>query len=89
MNPFIELFRSPVATLTALGYAGLLFALLWLTSAGLWRNAITLRVRWERQRPGQWEYVPPGSFIGRVAAFPALLWIDAWVLAALIWLVTP
>lgn len=86
-NPFIELFRDPVGTLVALGYALLLVTLLVWTLAICWRNVVTIGVRWERQRPGQWEFVPPMAFILRVSAVPMILWIDAWALAALIWLV--
>ena len=87
MNPFIELFRDPVGTLLALGYALLLSTLLFWTLAICWRNAVTIKVRWERQRPTQWEYVPPIDFILRVSLIPTILWIDAWALAALIWVV--
>ena len=85
-NPFIDLFRDPVGTLVALGYVLLLVTLLVWTLAACWRNAVTLKVRWDR-RHGQWQYVPPLGFILRVSAIPAILWIDAWALAALIWLV--
>lgn len=88
-NPFIELFRDPVATLAALGYALILITLLVWTLAICWRNAVTVKVRWERQRPGQWEYVPPLGFVVRVSAIPAILAVDALALAALIWLLTP
>ncbi|GGK74622.1 hypothetical protein [Haloarcula sebkhae] len=88
-NPFIELFRSPVATLVGLGYALLLITLLVATLAACWRNAVTIAVRWDRQRPGQWEYLPPVGFLARVAAIPFVLAIDAWAVAALIWLITP
>lgn len=89
-NPFIELFRNPVATLVALGYAALLATLLWLTTVGLWRNAAAVhsQYRTRHQGPSQWEYIPPLGFVARVAAFPLGVWIDAWMLAALIWLVT-
>ncbi|ELY96653.1 hypothetical protein [Natrialba taiwanensis] len=60
--------------------------LIW-TLAICWRNAVTLYVRWDRQRPAQWEYVPPLEFILRASAIPFILMIDAWALAALIWLV--
>lgn len=89
-NPVIELFRNPVATLAALGYAALLSTLLWLTTVGLWRNAVAVKVQWDTRRegPNNWQYLPPGGFIARVAAFPAAVWIDAWLLGALIWLLT-
>lgn len=87
MNPFIELYRDPVGTLTALAYTLTLTTLLVLTLSACYRNAITLRVRWEHDRPRQWEYVPPAAWLLRLAAIPAILAVDAWALAALIWLV--
>jgi len=86
MNPFIDVYQDPVVTLTAIGWASLLMSLIWLTSVGIWRNVVVIRVRWTHQRPTQWEYIPPGDFILRVAAIPTLLWIDAWALAAFIWI---
>lgn len=87
MNPFIELYVDPVGSLIALGYALLLVTLLTLTLAACYRNAIWLYTRWDRQRPQQWEYVPPASWLIRLAAVPFVLMIDAWAAAALIWLV--
>ncbi|WP_256394102.1 hypothetical protein [Natronoarchaeum rubrum] len=87
MNPFIELYRDPVATLTALAYALTLLTLLVITLAGTWRNAIWLATRWKRQRPNEWEYIPPTWWLVRLAAIPAVLAVDAWAMAALIWLV--
>lgn len=86
MNPFIELYQHPVEVLAALGYALLLVALLVATVAACCRNAVWLSVRWDRQRPQQWEYVPPIWWLVRLAAIPFILAIDAWALAALIWL---
>ena len=87
MNPFIELYQDPVGALIALGYALALLTLLVLTLAACWRNAFTVKVRWERQRPNQWEYLPPAGWLLRLAAIPAVLAVDAWALSALIWLV--
>lgn len=87
MNPFIALYEDPVATLTALAYALSLATLLVLTLAATYRNALWLYVRWDRQRPQEWEFVPPAWWLIRLAAIPAVLAIDAWALAALIWVV--
>lgn len=88
INPFIALYERPAATLAALGYTLLLVTLLVATLAACWRNVITVYVRWDRQRPGQWEYVPPVGWLTRVAAIPFVLAIDMWALAALVWLLT-
>jgi hypothetical protein len=87
VNPFIELYVDPVGLLIALGYALLLVTLLVLTLAACWRNVIWLYRRWERQRPQQWELVPPIWWLIRFAAVPFVLMVDAWAAAALIWLV--
>jgi hypothetical protein len=89
MNPFVELARNPVGTLSAVGYALALLTLLFLTLAATWSNVVWLRVRWDRQRPNQWEYVPPTKWVLRAAAVPGVLAVDAWALAALLWLVAP
>ena len=88
MNPFIALFEDPVATLAALGYVLLLVTLLVVTLAACWRNALTIRMQWHRDRPTKWEYVPPVGWCLRVAAIPFILAIDAWALAALIWILS-
>lgn len=87
MNPFIELAQDPVATLSALAYGLALITLLILTLGATWSNAIWVKTRWDRQRPHQWEYIPPTWWLIRLSAVPAILAVDAWVLAALIWLV--
>lgn len=88
MNPLIELYRDPVGTLAALGYVLLLVTLLVVTFAACWRNAITIRLHWERQRPAQWEYRPPITWLLRVAAVPFILAVDAWAVAALVWMLS-
>ena len=86
-NPFIELFRAPVATLVALGYALGLGALLVITLGACWSNFHTARGQY-RQYGHQWDYLPPATWVLRVAAIPGILAIDAWALAALVWLLT-
>ena len=88
MNPFIELFRAPVATLTALAYALGLLTLLALTLAFCWTNAVTAYTQFDRNWHS-WNYLPPTTWVLRVAAIPAILAVDAWALGALIWLLTP
>ena len=88
MNPFVELVRDPVATLSTLGY-GLLLVTLLVTTLGLaWSNLVWVLTRWDRQRPNEWQYVPPTWWLLRAAAIPFILAVDAWVVAALVWLVT-
>lgn len=88
MNPFIDLVQDPVTTLTILGWFMLLITLLFVTAAICYRNLLTISHQWHADRPHQWKYVPPVSFILRVAAVPAILWLDLWVIAAILWLVT-
>lgn len=84
-NPFIELFRAPVATLAAVGYALGLVTLLVVTIGACWSNAATVKAQfnanWHR-----WEYLPPATWLLRVAAIPFVLMWDAWAIAALVWL---
>ena len=85
MNPFIEFYQDPVGVLAALGYVLLLLCLLAVTIAACWRNALTIHIQWRR---GTWKYDPPTSWLLRVAAIPLVLAIDAWAVAALVWLLT-
>jgi len=89
VNPFIELARDPVATLSALGYALALVTLLVATLGLAWSNAVWVKTRWDRQRPNQWQYLPPTWWLLRTAAIPFIVAIDAWAVAALFWLLTP
>jgi hypothetical protein len=87
VNPFIRLFEAPVETLIVLGYALALLTLFTLTLAACWRNVVTVHVQWKKQRPHQWEYLPPAGWLLRVAAIPAILAVDSWAVSALICLV--
>lgn len=87
MNPFIELYQHPVASLIALGYSLGLACLVFLTLAACYRNALRVKQSWDHRGPRTWEYVPPAGWLLRVAAIPAILAVDAWAIAALIWLV--
>ena len=88
MNPFIELYRHPVTFLAAVGYTLALLTLLAITIAACWRNAATIKAQFDHQYPNQWQYFPPASWLLRVSAIPAVLAIDAWALAALLWILT-
>lgn len=86
-NPFIELFQHPVATLLTLGY-GLALATLLIATAGIcWKNAVVVYTQYDRNWHS-WNYLPPGTWLARVAAIPAILAVDVWALGALIWLLT-
>ena len=87
MNPFIEFAQDPITTLAVVGYGLLMLALLVWTAGLCWSNAATIHHRWHDERPREWEFVPPLSFVARVAAIPTILCIDAWAIATLIWLV--
>lgn len=92
-NPFIELFRDPVATLAALAYAlALLGASLTLAFAA-WGQTVWLTNAIERRHRNndfgpQWEYVPPVTVYGRAAALLFLAAIEALLLSALFWILT-
>ena len=87
-NPFVRLFVAPVETLTLLGYVLGLLALTLITVAMCVRNALTLHVRYEKQRPAQWQYVPPLGWLLRLAAIPFVLAVDVWAVGAVIALIT-
>jgi len=87
-NPFVELARDPVATLSVLGYAlGLLALLVW-TAGICWSNAVHARAQFQNHWH-RWDYLPPAKWLGRVGLIPFILAIDVWAVAALIWLLTP
>jgi len=88
MNPFIELYQDPVGILSAVGYTLGLVTLLVLTLGVCWSNAATVRAQY-RANWTRWSYNPPAKWLVRVAAIPAILAVDAWALAALVWLLTP
>jgi hypothetical protein len=86
MNPFIELARDPVGVLSAIGYALALLTLLVLTVGACWTNAAKVRAQYQANR-SRWGYLPPASWLLRVAAIPGILAVDAWALSALAWLI--
>jgi len=88
VNPFIEFARDPVGVLSAIAYALALVTLIIVTAGVCWSNAATVRAQY-RANWTRWSYNPPLTWIGRVALIPAILAVDAWALAALIWLLTP
>ena len=87
-NPFIRLFEAPAETLTLAGYVLLLTALVFLTLAACWRNAMVVRVQFQKNYPHSWKWDPPTSWLLRVAAIPFVLMVDVWAVAAIITLVT-
>lgn len=87
-NPFVRLFEAPVETLTLTGYVLGLLCLLFLTLAACWRNAIVVKVQFDKNYPNRWQYNPPTAWLLRVAAIPLVLMVDVWALAAVILLMT-
>lgn len=88
-NPFIALYDRPVETLTLAGYVLLLVFLTTGTLALLYNNILSLRAQWVGQRR-RWAhpYAPPLTFQARVLSIPFVLFIDALLSAAIIYLVT-
>lgn len=83
VNPFIRLFEAPVETLTLTAYLLGLVTLLVLTAGFVWSNGLHVYTEFHRPRR-EWTYVPPLTFLLRVAAIPFVLMWDAWALAAII-----
>jgi len=88
VNPFIEFYQNPIGFLSALGYALLLATLVFLTLAACWSNAATIRAQYQANH-ARWGYLPPATWVLRIAAIPFILGVDAWALGALIWLLAP
>jgi hypothetical protein len=84
VNPFVELFRSPVATLTAAAYACLLLAGLVVTWWAAARNLVVLDDRWQ----DGWQLLVPLGYAVRLAAMAAILAIDLLLLAGIIYVLT-
>lgn len=88
VNPFVRLFEAPVETLILAAYVCALLTLLIVTLGAVYRNGLTLYIRFKRQRPQQWEYVPPVGFLLRLAAIPFVIGLDLLFVAAVIELLT-
>lgn len=88
MNPFIELYQNPVAFFATLGYVLMLATLVVATAGAVYRNFWWLLIRWQNQRPQQWQYIPPAMWLARAALIPFILMVDAWAIGATIWLLS-
>lgn len=86
-NPFVRLWEAPIETLTLVGYGLLLATLLVVTIGVCWKNAVTTYTQYQKNWQ-RWSYLPPLTWVGRVAAIPFILMLDVWALAALIYLLT-
>ena len=84
MNPFIELFEQPVATLTAGAYALVLVAALVTTWYAAGRNALTL---YDTYQNG-WLVLPPVGWIARAVGLLLVAAIDLLLIAGIIYVVT-
>jgi len=80
MNPFIQLFEYPVATLTALAYVVVLLGALVGSWWALGRNLLYLRQRYQNG----WKYLIPGMYALRVVATAVLVAIDLLLVAAIL-----
>lgn len=89
MNPFIELYEAPVETLTLAGYLLILvIALVW-TWWLLTRNVLELYQQattetWAKNTP----LYPPFKFVWRLAAVPAIVATDCFLIAAFVYFLT-
>lgn len=87
-NPFVELLRNPVATLTAFAYLLALLSASTLLVGLAWNLSVTVATRYREQRPTVWTYVPPTGFLLRLAAVPLLLAIVAAMIGAAVWILS-
>lgn len=95
-NPFIELARSPVATLAWLGYllamtGVVILAVPWAVRKTAW---LVARYRIDRTSDTWWSfgegnrgYIPPAGWLLNAAAVVFVLAVAAWAMGSLVWLV--
>jgi len=79
-NPILRLVESPVAALADLGWALILLAALVATWWAAGRNALHLS---EQHQEG-WRYLVPFWYAVRTIGMLLVLAVDAWLLAALV-----
>lgn len=84
MNPFLELYHNPVATLTGLAYCLILLSALFGTWWALSRNLLYLADHW---RDG-WLVLVPFWYAARCIATLLLIATDLLLVAAMIGVVT-
>jgi len=84
VNPFVELWRAPVATLTAAAYAVVLLAMLITTWYAAGRNALYLYAHWQKG----WLALPPLGYTFRVVGMLLVAAVDLLLLGGIIYLVT-
>lgn len=84
MNPFVELWEAPVATLAALAYALVLLAALLATWYGATRNALYLTDRYQ----DGWKYLPPFWWSLRAVAMLLVAALDLLLLAGIVHVLT-
>ena len=83
MNPFVELFKEPLAALNVLGWLGLFGFMLIVSAYIFWSNLVAIYDGYEQ---GGWDIAnPPLGWTLRVAAVPLTVGIDAWLLGAIIY----
>ncbi len=80
VNPFISLFETPVATLTAAAYAVVLLAALVATLWALTRNYLWLEANY---RAG-WQLLPPLEYVLRTCGTLLIVAIDLLLIAGII-----
>jgi len=80
-NPFIELARSPVQSLTALAYALVLTAALVGTWYAAGRNLLYLLDRYQ----DGWLVLPPLTYVARCIGLLLIVAVDLLLIAGIIW----
>lgn len=80
VNPFIELYREPVAALTDAAWICVLLAALAATWWALGRNLLWLDKRWQQG----WRYLPPFWTAVRMVAVLVVAAVDLWLVAGIV-----
>jgi hypothetical protein len=85
-NPFVELFRAPVETLTAAAYAFVLLSALVLTWYALVRNTLAFQAEYSSRSDVRW--LLPLRLTARAAAACLIIAVDLLLIAGIIYVLT-
>jgi len=85
-NPFVELFRAPVETLTAAAYAFVLLSALVFTWWALVRNALAFEAEYANASAVKW--LLPLRLTGRVAVACLIIAVDLLLVAGIVYVLT-
>jgi len=93
INPFVALYESPVATLTAVAYALLLAACTWSLGGLIWHLILRVRLAIEHRTTEKfgprWQHAPPLRVVGLVGLTISLAAVEVALLGGIVYLLPP